>query len=53
MVEVARFWSCRTSYNPQKDCYMLLGVTGPNEYDNNVNNNFLTNYMANGASSTH
>ena len=46
MVEVARFWACRASYNPQKDCYMLLGVTGPNEYDNNVNNNFLTNYMA-------
>lgn len=46
MVEVARFWACRASYQPDKDCYMLLGVTGPNEYDNNVNNDFLTNYMA-------
>lgn len=46
MVEIARFWACRASYQPDKDCYMLLGVTGPNEYDNNVNNDFLTNYMA-------
>ena len=46
MVEVARFWVCRASYNPRKDCYMLLGVTAPNEYENNINNNFLTNFMA-------
>ena len=25
---------------------MILGVTGPNEYENNVNNNFYTNYLA-------
>ncbi len=25
---------------------MILGVTGPNEYENNVNNNFYTNYIA-------
>ena len=25
---------------------MILGVTGPNEYENNVNNNWYTNYMA-------
>jgi maltose phosphorylase len=25
---------------------VLLGVTGPNEYENNVNNNFHTNYVA-------
>ena len=24
--------------------YMIHGVTGPNEYDNNVNNNWYTNY---------
>ena len=24
----------------------MLGVTGPNEYENNVNNNFYTNYIA-------
>ena len=25
---------------------MILGVTGPNEYENNVNNNWFTNYIA-------
>jgi maltose phosphorylase len=25
---------------------VILGVTGPNEYENNVNNNFYTNYIA-------
>ena len=24
----------------------MLGVTGPNEYENNVNNNWYTNYIA-------
>ena len=24
----------------------MLGVTGPNEYENNVNNNWYTNYLA-------
>lgn len=45
MTEICRFWSSRVNYNPRKDCYMILGVTGPNEYDNNINNNFLTNFM--------
>ena len=26
--------------------YVILGVTGPNEYENNVSNNFYTNYIA-------
>ena len=26
--------------------YVILGVTGPNEYENNVNNNWYTNYSA-------
>ncbi|MBT8306119.1 MAG: glycoside hydrolase family 65 protein, partial [Maribacter sp.] len=26
--------------------YVILGVTGPNEYENNVNNNWYTNYLA-------
>jgi len=25
---------------------MILGVTGPNEYENNINNNWYTNYIA-------
>lgn len=46
LVELCRFWSSRVTYNERKECYMLLGVTGPNEYENNVNNNFYTNTMA-------
>ena len=26
--------------------FVILGVTGPNEYENNVNNNWYTNYLA-------
>ncbi|MFM7567062.1 MAG: glycosyl hydrolase family 65 protein, partial [Flavobacteriales bacterium] len=29
-----------------KQKYVMLGVTGPNEYENNVNNNWYTNYIA-------
>ena len=29
-----------------KQAYVILGVTGPNEYENNVNNNWYTNYIA-------
>jgi len=46
LVELCRFWADRVTYNPQKDRYMILGVTGPNEYENNVNNNWYTNTMA-------
>ena len=46
IVEVARFWASRVHYNTRKDLYMIHGVTGPNEYDNNVNNNWYTNYLA-------
>ncbi|MCX8131220.1 MAG: family 65 glycosyl hydrolase domain-containing protein [Clostridia bacterium] len=46
LVEISRFWADRVNYNPRKDKYMILGVTGPNEYENNVNNNWYTNTMA-------
>lgn len=46
LIEISRFWADRVNYNPYKDKYMILGVTGPNEYDNNVNNNWYTNTMA-------
>lgn len=43
---IARFWADRVHYNKKKDLYMIHGVTGPNEYENNVNNNWYTNLMA-------
>lgn len=45
LVGIARFWAGRVHYNRAKDCYMIHGVTGPNEYENNVNNNWYTNRM--------
>lgn len=46
LMEISRFWADRVNYNPLKKCYMMLGVTGPNEYENNVNNNWYTNTIA-------
>jgi len=45
LVETSRYWVSRVTYNPAKKVYMILGVTGPNEYENNVNNNWYTNRM--------
>jgi len=41
-----RFWAQRMSFSKDKNQYVILGVTGPNEYENNVNNNWYTNYAA-------
>ncbi|MFC6275986.1 glycoside hydrolase family 65 protein [Psittacicella hinzii] len=46
LVEIARFWASRVHYNPRVDKYMIHGVTGPNEYENNINNNWYTNTIA-------
>lgn len=46
LVAIARFWQQRASFSKQHSKYVILGVTGPNEYENNVNNNFYTNYIA-------
>ncbi|MDO5022391.1 MAG: family 65 glycosyl hydrolase domain-containing protein [Eubacteriales bacterium] len=43
---IAKFWADRVHWNENKQCYMLHGVTGPNEYENNVNNNWYTNRVA-------
>ncbi len=46
LLGIARFWAGRVHYHRKKDVYMIHGVTGPNEYENNVNNNWYTNRMA-------
>ncbi len=46
LIGIARFWHQRANFSAYKNQYMILGVTGPNEYENNVNNNFYTNYIA-------
>ena len=46
LVGIARFWADRVHYSKRKGQYMIHGVTGPNEYENNVNNNWYTNMLA-------
>ncbi|KZK36360.1 Maltose phosphorylase / Trehalose phosphorylase [Lactococcus cremoris] len=46
LVEIARFWADRVHYSQRNDKYMIHGVTGPNEYENNINNNWYTNTLA-------
>ena len=46
LVEISRFWEERVNYSEEKHKYVILGVTGPNEYENNVNNNWYTNRIA-------
>ena len=46
LIGIARFWALRVSYSERLQQFVILGVTGPNEYENNVNNNWYTNYIA-------
>ncbi len=46
LIGISRFWAQRVNYSKQKEKYVMLGVTGPNEYENNVNNNWHTLKMA-------
>jgi maltose phosphorylase len=46
LIAISRFWAQRVNFSSEKNKYVILGVTGPNEYENNVNNNWYTNRMA-------
>jgi len=46
LIGISRFWQQRFNFSEQKNRFVMLGVTGPNEYENNVNNNWYTNIMA-------
>jgi maltose phosphorylase len=46
LIAIARFWSQRVNWSEAKKQFVMLGVTGPNEYENNVNNNWYTNTAA-------
>ncbi len=46
LIAISRFWQQRATFSSHKGKYVILGVTGPNEYENNVNNNWYTNYLA-------
>lgn len=46
LIGIARFWHQRVNFSTDKNKYVMLGVTGPNEYENNINNNWYTSYIA-------
>ncbi|MEQ8478213.1 family 65 glycosyl hydrolase domain-containing protein [Fulvivirga sp.] len=46
LIGISRFWAQRVNWSMDKEKYVMLGVTGPNEYENNVNNNWYTSKMA-------
>jgi len=46
LLGIARFWAQRFNWSEARQQYVMLGVTGPNEYENNVPNNWYTNYIA-------
>lgn len=46
LTEISRFWADRVHYSQRAGKYMLAGVTGPDEYQNNVDNNWYTNLLA-------
>lgn len=46
LAAISRFWAQRATFSKDKNKYVILGVTGPNEYENNVNNNWYTNKIA-------
>ncbi|MDX2302900.1 MAG: glycoside hydrolase family 65 protein [Microscillaceae bacterium] len=46
LIGISRFWSQRVHFSQARQKYVMHGVTGPNEYENNINNNWYTNTMA-------
>ncbi len=46
LIALSRFWAQRSNWSQEKNRYVILGVTGPNEYENNVSNNWYTNTLA-------
>ncbi|PCJ63742.1 MAG: family 65 glycosyl hydrolase [Bacteroidetes bacterium] len=46
LIGIARFWAQRVNWSEDKQQYVMLGVTGPNEFENNINNNWYTNKIA-------
>jgi len=46
LIAIARFWAQRFHFSKRRGKYVMHGVTGPNEYENNINNNWYTNFIA-------
>ncbi len=46
LLETARFWLSRVTWDKARGAYVICDVIGPDEYKEHVNNNAYTNYMA-------
>lgn len=46
LIETARFWISRFEYNKESNEYEITGITGPDEWHEDVANNVYTNYLA-------
>ena len=46
LIDTARFWASRVTWDEQRKAYVILDVIGPDEYKEHVDNNAYTNYMA-------
>lgn len=46
LIGVSRFWRQRVQWSDRRNAYIMIGVTGPNEYENNINNNWYTSLLA-------
>ncbi|KRN28863.1 hypothetical protein IV38_GL001070 [Lactobacillus selangorensis] len=46
LTAISRFWADRVEWSEHRQHYVIHGVTGPNEYENNINDNWYTNLLA-------
>ncbi|MEC4815338.1 MAG: glycoside hydrolase family 65 protein [Scytonema sp. PMC 1069.18] len=45
ILDTAVFWESRVEWNPERNCYDIRDVIGPDENHDRVDNNFFTNLM--------
>ena len=46
LIGISRFWKQRVNWSKAQNKFVMLGVTGPNEHENNINNNWYTSILA-------
>ena len=46
LIGISRFWKQRITFSQDKNKFVMLGVTGPNEYENNIITNWFNSMLA-------
>jgi kojibiose phosphorylase len=46
ILDTAKFWGTRAEWNPSRNRYQIMDVIGPDEYHDHIDNNAMTNRMA-------